>query len=178
MINHDQNKNSIIVSVGSGDSDVTRGTTVHVSAVECIILLSFFVVWICSAVHFFFKWHKLRLIEPREHTLKQKPKNLDSVKIVKRSSDSVIYHNYPIAMERTMALREKRLARMQTMPAIKLDPTQRSPVRTVKQGLLLPTICDVTPSRSNPRLFLGDELIPPVVTPVVMLSKCVEDDKT
>ena len=147
------------------------------SVAESVIMLAFFALWFGATFFFFRKWHKLRLIQPREHTLKQKPKNLDSVKIVQRSSDSVIYHNYTVAMERTMALREKRLARMQTMPAIKLDPTQRSPVRTVKQGLLLPTICDVTPSRSSPRLFLGDELTSPS-KPAVTLNEARSAEKT
>ena len=120
------------------DSDVSDTTGVHVSPVDCVIVLSFFALWVFAICLFVRQWHRLRLIKPRNHGLKQKPKNLDSVKVVKRCSDSVIYSSYPLAMTRTMAAREKRLARMQTMPAIKVDPDAKSPAKKLKRDLEMP----------------------------------------
>ena len=112
---------------------------IDVSPVDCIIVLSFFALWIFAICLFIRQWYRLRLIKPRNHGMRQKPKNLDSVKIVKRCSDSVIYNSYPLAMTRTMAAREKRLERMHTMPAIKVDPNEKSPARSLKQELEHPT---------------------------------------
>lgn len=50
----------------------------------------------------------------------QPPKNIETVKVVKRSTDSVIYKSYSRQLSQTMIAREKRMQRQQTMPNIKL----------------------------------------------------------
>ena len=52
---------------------------------------------------------------------KHTPKNLETIKIVKRPTDSVIYRNYSQKLTTTMQERERKIERMSTMPNIKLD---------------------------------------------------------
>ena len=60
-------------------------------------------------------------MQPRNYYVKHKPKNIETIKVVKRNTDSVIYRNYSSNFNITMKAREKRIQRMKTMPNIKLD---------------------------------------------------------
>ena len=114
-----------------------------VSPVDVVIVTMILITWFVVIGLFINKWQHLRIVEPREYRFQHKPKNLDSIKIVQRPSDSIIYRAYPDAMTRTMAARQKRLERMQTMPAIKVDLTTKSPAEKVRRELEghIPILC-------------------------------------
>ena len=78
------------------------------------------VAWFCAIVLFLQKWGRIRIVHNQEPRFKREFKNLDTIKVVKRPTDSIIYRNYPRQVSKTMAAREKRIARMNTMPNIKI----------------------------------------------------------
>ncbi|KAK3105399.1 hypothetical protein FSP39_024344 [Pinctada imbricata] len=64
-------------------------------------------------------------MEPR---YKHNPKNLETIKIVKRAQDSVIYKNYSRKLSITIMEREKRrLQRMHTAPVLSSLPAKTLP---------------------------------------------------
>ena len=67
-------------------------------------------------VLFIKQWDNIRILQPQEPRFKHSPKNLDTITIVKRAQDSVIYKNYSRKMSTTMVEREKKLLRMNTVP--------------------------------------------------------------
>jgi hypothetical protein len=62
------------------------------------------------------QWDNIRILQPQETRYKHSPKNLHTIKIVKKPQDSVIYKNYSRKMSLTMVEREKKLLRMNTVP--------------------------------------------------------------
>ena len=73
-------------------------------------------LWISAMVLFVKQWDNIRILQPMEPRFKHLPKNLDTITIVKRPQDSVIYKNYSRKMSVTMVEREKKLLRMNTVP--------------------------------------------------------------
>ena len=72
--------------------DATQATSL--SAIEVVIILLILAGWVLTLMIFVHKWRHIRILQPREPRFKHKPKNLESIKIVKRPTDSVIYKNY------------------------------------------------------------------------------------
>lgn len=91
---------------------------------EIVLMLLLLGVWACAVAYFLYKWRSMRIIQPSETRSKPYcPKNLETIKVVARHRDSVIYKSYSENMSRTMQARQKRLDRMNTMPNIKLGET-------------------------------------------------------
>ncbi|KAH9513453.1 hypothetical protein Btru_033080 [Bulinus truncatus] len=90
---------------------------------EFIIVLIIIVFWVIAVMAFLKKWDSIRIMQPMEPRYKHSPKNLESIKIVKRAQDSIIYKNYSRKMSTTMVAREKRrLQRMHTVPCMSALP--------------------------------------------------------
>ena len=88
-------------------------------AEEVIFILIVVAVWIVAMVLFYKQWDSIRILQPMEPRYKHNPKNLESIRIVKRPQDSVIYKNYSRKLSITMDEREKRrLQRMNTEPVL------------------------------------------------------------
>ena len=87
---------------------------------EVIIVASILMAWFYAIGMFLRNWAKMRIMQPRDYNFKQQPKNLETVKVVKHQTDSVIYRNFSAERKKNMQAREKRLQRMQTMPNIKV----------------------------------------------------------
>ncbi|XP_069114810.1 uncharacterized protein [Argopecten irradians] len=86
---------------------------------EAVIILILLVIWIVAVVLFVRQWDSIRILQPVEPRYRHSPKNLESIKVVKRPQDSVIYKNYNRKLSVTMVAREKRhLQRMHTAPAL------------------------------------------------------------
>lgn len=86
---------------------------------EFIILAVIVALWLMAVFVFLKKWDSIRILQPMEPRYKHSPKNLESVRVVKRAQDSVIYKNYSRKMSVTMVAREnRRLQRMHTAPCI------------------------------------------------------------
>ncbi|KAK3583398.1 hypothetical protein CHS0354_040364 [Potamilus streckersoni] len=86
---------------------------------EVVIILLVVAMWVVAMVLFFKQWDSIRIIQPQEHRFKHVPKNLETIRVVKKPSDSVIYKNYNRKMSLTMVEREKRrLLRMNTVPVM------------------------------------------------------------
>ncbi|KAK7486064.1 hypothetical protein BaRGS_00022673 [Batillaria attramentaria] len=91
---------------------------------EVIILGVIIALWLVAFLAFLRKWSSLRILQPMEPRYKHNPKGLDSVRVVKRAQDSVIYKNYSRKMSVTMVAREnRRLQRMHTVPIMTPLPT-------------------------------------------------------
>ncbi|XP_059142644.1 uncharacterized protein LOC131930251 [Physella acuta] len=90
---------------------------------EFVIVLIIVIFWLFAVMAFLKKWDSIRIMQPMEPRYKHNPKNLESIKIVKRAQDSVIYKNYSRKMSTTMVAREKRrLQRMHTVPCMSALP--------------------------------------------------------
>lgn len=88
---------------------------------EVIVVVFILTVWICTIALFVNRWSKIRITPPlRAYHSNNKPMNIDTIKVVKKNTDSVIYRNYTKEINQTMILREKRIQRMHTMPNIKV----------------------------------------------------------
>ncbi|KAL4221533.1 Fibronectin type III domain-containing protein 5 [Mactra antiquata] len=83
---------------------------------EAIVVFVVVGLWACAMVLFIKQWDNIRILQPQEPRFKHNPKNLDTITIVKKPQDSVIYKNYSRKMSLTMVEREKRLMRMNTVP--------------------------------------------------------------
>ncbi|KAK6177392.1 hypothetical protein SNE40_015501 [Patella caerulea] len=92
----------------------------HTMQVEEVIIISIIVlIWIVTVVVFWRRWDSIRILQPMEPRFKHNPKNLDTIKIVKRAQDSIIYKTYSRKLSLTMVAREKRrLQRMHTAPVL------------------------------------------------------------
>ena len=90
---------------------------------EITIVALILIAWICAIALFLQKWGRIRIVHNQEPRFKREFKNLDTIKVVKRPTDSVIYRSYPRQVSKTMAAREKRIERMNTMPNIKIPDT-------------------------------------------------------
>ena len=90
---------------------------------EITIVALILIAWICAVALFLQKWGRIRIVHNQEPRFKREFKNLDTIKVVKRPTDSVIYRSYPRQVSKTMAAREKRIERMNTMPNIKISET-------------------------------------------------------
>ena len=90
---------------------------------EITIVALILIAWICAIALFLQKWGRIRIVHNQEPRFKREFKNLDTIKVVKRPTDSVIYRSYPRQVSKTMAAREKRIERMNTMPNIKIPET-------------------------------------------------------
>lgn len=97
----------------------------HTIQPEEVIILGVIVsMWVVAVLAFLRKWSSLRILQPVEPRYRHSPKNLESVRVVKRAQDSVIYKNYSRKMSVTMVAREKkRLQRMHTVPIMNTLPT-------------------------------------------------------
>ena len=87
-------------------------------------------------VLFIKQWDNIRILQPMEPRFKHSPKNLDTITIVKRPQDSVIYKNYSRKMSTTMVEREKKLLRMNTVPIME----NVSSLQTLNSFRKMPTI--------------------------------------
>ena len=83
---------------------------------EALIVLVVVCLWISAMVLFIKQWDNIRILQPQEPRFKHLPKNLETITVVKRPQDSVIYKNYSRKMSVTMVEREKKLLRMNTVP--------------------------------------------------------------
>ena len=84
---------------------------------------------------FLHKWGTLRILQAPEHRYNHSPKNIETIKVVKRQTDSIIYKSYSSQISKTMVARQKRIERMNTMPNIKLnirELTRTSPTTTTR----------------------------------------------
>ncbi len=82
------------------------------------------IAWVCAIIAFLQKWGKIHIVhnqEPLRHT--RKYKNLDTIKVVKKPTDSVIFKSYTSQVSKTMRAREKHIERINTMPNIKIAET-------------------------------------------------------
>ena len=103
------------------DGFVGTSQLLYIQPGEIVILLSIFVIWALAIAVFLHKWRSIRIVRSPETRFDcYCPKNLETVKVVARHRDSVIYKNYTENMTRTLQARQKRLDRMNTMPNIKL----------------------------------------------------------
>ncbi|XP_060077917.1 uncharacterized protein LOC132557449 [Ylistrum balloti] len=126
---------TFMVTVGSGEVNNASDTIEFSTAVpeenylrvvrnsvypeEAIIIIILLAIWIVAVVLFFRQWDSIRILQPMEPRYRHSPKNLESIKVVKRPQDSVIYKNYNRKLSVTMVAREKRhLQRMHTAPAL------------------------------------------------------------
>jgi hypothetical protein len=99
--------------------DYHRYPDVH--PIEVLIVGLIVTAWICAMALFLHKWGKLRILQSAEPRYNHNPKNIETIKVVKRPTDSVIYRSYPAQLTKTMDARRKRLERMNTMPNIKVN---------------------------------------------------------
>ena len=95
-----------------------RKLLVHPGEITIVALI--LIAWVCAIALFLQKWGRIRIVHNQEPRFKREFKNLDTIKVVKRPTDSVIYKSYPRQFSKTMAAREKRIERMNTMPNIKI----------------------------------------------------------
>lgn len=103
----------------SENTDPVRLHNYGFRAEEIIFILIVVAVWIVAMVFFYKQWDSIRILQPIEPRYKHTPKNLESIRIVKRPQDSVIYKNYSRKLSITMDEREKRrLQRMNTEPVL------------------------------------------------------------
>ena len=100
------------------EGEVERRLLVHPGEVTIVALI--LIAWFCAIALFLQKWGRIRIVHNQEPRFKREFKNLDAIKVVKRPTDSVIYRSYPREVSKTMAAREKRIERMNTMPNIKI----------------------------------------------------------
>ncbi len=101
------------------------------------------IAWFGAIAAFMHKWGKIRILQHSEPRYKHNPKNLDTIKVVKKPTDSVIYKTYTRTMSNNMLAREKkRIERMNTMPNIKIGETcsLSQMMSGVKPKLPLPVI--------------------------------------
>lgn len=89
-------------------------------------------------VFFVKQWDNIRILQPQEPRFKHNPKNLETITIVKKPQDSVIYKSYGRKMSLTMVERQKKLLRMNTVPIMQNVASLR-PVSSVKKQIM-PTI--------------------------------------
>jgi len=115
---------------------VTRARGIYLE--EALVLCIVVGLWVCAMVLFVKQWDNIRILQPQEPLFKRSPKNLDTIRIVKKSSDSVIYKNYNRKMSVTMVEREKKLLRMNTVPIMETVSARHSICRMLKTTL--PTI--------------------------------------
>ena len=87
---------------------------------EVIIVVCILAAWFFAIGLFVRNWATMRIMQPRDYDFKQQPKNLETVKVVKHQTESVIYRNFSAERKKNMQAREKRLQRMHTMPNIKV----------------------------------------------------------
>ncbi|XP_052081478.1 uncharacterized protein LOC127719414 [Mytilus californianus] len=86
---------------------------------EIIFIAIVVVVWVIAVIVFLKQWNSIRILEPVEPRYKHAPKNLENIRVVKRTQDSVIYKGYSRKLSITMVEREKRrLQRMNTAPVL------------------------------------------------------------
>lgn len=100
----------------------SSGLVVHPG--EVLVVVMILIAWFCAIAKFVHKWSKLRIMHPRDYHWKKEPKNIETIRVVKRHQDSVIYRTYSKRVSKTMqarACREKRFQRMMTMPNIKVS---------------------------------------------------------
>ena len=109
--------------------EAVRKLLVHPGEITIVALI--LIAWVCATALFLQKWGRIRIVHNQEPRFKREFKNLDTIKVVKRPTDSVIYKSYPRQFSKTMAAREKRIERMNTMPNIKIPEsnaqTQQNP---------------------------------------------------
>ena len=86
---------------------------------EIVFISIVIIVWVIAVFVFLKQWNSIRILEPIEPRFKHAPKNLENIRIVKRTQDSVIYKGYSRKLSITMVEREKRrLQRMNTAPVL------------------------------------------------------------
>ena len=109
---------------------------------EVIIVVLILSAWFGAIALFLNKWGKIRLSTPSEARYKHAPKNIETIKVCKRPTDSVIYKSYPKELSRTMLAREKRIARMNTMPNIKINANIKpiKPIKPINRFQTMPVI--------------------------------------
>ena len=147
--------------------------SIHVQPGEVVLVVIIIIAWFCAIALFLHKWGRIRILQPGEPRYKHNPKNLETIKVVKRPTDSVIYRSYPKQLSRTMLAREKRIERMNTMPNIKLgENTQVSKKDKFKSSLPVIEMEDFLPdtscfqmikkdkSKSSLPIIETDELLP------------------
>ncbi len=122
------------------------------------------IAWICAIILFLQKWGKIHIVhnqEPLRHT--RKYKNLDTIKVVKKPTDSVIFKSYTSQVSKTMRAREKHIERINTMPNIKIAETDldkkekgfpdyhtKKMMERVKTLATLPALPVIDSAESNP----------------------------
>lgn len=93
---------------------------------EIFVFVGVICLWACAMTLFIKQWDHIRVLQPQEPRFKHNPKNLDTVTVVERAQDSVIYKNYSRKMSLTMVAREKKLLRMNTVPIMENVASLRS----------------------------------------------------
>ncbi|XP_074655229.1 uncharacterized protein LOC141908870 [Tubulanus polymorphus] len=82
------------------------------------VVLIIVVIWCVAVTIFLQKWGSIRIVQPREPRYSFKPKNLETIRVCKRPTDSVIYKTYSRQLSFTMEKREQKLERMNTLRSI------------------------------------------------------------
>jgi len=62
---------------------------------DTLLIILLMVLWSLSMVLFWRRWKRFSLLGPRVLDVDQRPKNLESVTVVRRPVDSVIYTSRP-----------------------------------------------------------------------------------
>ena len=106
---------------------------------EALVVLIVVCLWVSAMVLFIKQWDNIRILQPQEPRFKHSPKNLDTITVVKRAQDSVIYKNYSRKMSTTMVEREKKLLRMNTVPIME-NVSSLQNLNTFNNLSKLPTI--------------------------------------
>jgi hypothetical protein len=75
---------------------------------EIVFISIVIIVWVIAVFVFLKQWNSIRILEPIEPRFKHAPKNLENIRIVKRTQDSVIYKGYSRKLSITMVEREKK----------------------------------------------------------------------
>ena len=107
---------------------------------EALIVIIVVGIWACAMVLFVKQWDNIRILQPQSVRYKHSPKNLDTIRIVKKPQDSVIYKTYSRKMSLTMVEREKKLMRMNTVPIMEnihsLSSFKKLPTIEMEEGVL------------------------------------------
>lgn len=130
----------------------TRSTGIQLD--EACILIVVVGLWACVMAYFVKEWDNIRILQPQEPRFKHNPKNLETITIVKKPQDSVIYKNYGRKMSLTMVERQKKLLRMHTVPIMQNVASLRpmTSVRTQVMPTIVmeePPVCDNNAQRDD-----------------------------
>jgi len=125
--------------------------TIIIHPAELLLIVLLLAFWAATIAVFLRKWRSIRILQPGEPRFKHAPKNLETIKVVARHRDSVIYNNYSDNLAKTMQARQKRLDRMNTMPNMKLgELIPLNQINEVRRGGSCVVVGPPTPPPPSP----------------------------